>query len=234
MNQLLLNSNIFELPHGMGPKEHSKNLDKIFGFKIIKVEKKLLKKYKPFYIADEGSTKNSYQHNSEAWIGLHPQTLMTPYSEILEIFCSLSSFKTLRITDFGCAYGRIGIVASSMNPLCEFTGFEVVSERAREGRRIFNNLNLNLNQILTQNIMDHDFELPTSDVYFIYDFGHVEHIKIILKKISEKINLHEFVLVAKGDEVRSIIQLYYPIFYSRHRPIHKKGWSAYINYSEKI
>lgn len=234
MNQLLLNSDIFELPHGISPKEHSKNLDKFFGFKIIKVEQKLLKKYRPFYIADETSIKESYQKNSEAWIGLHPQTLMTPYSEILEILYSISSFKILRITDFGCAYGRIGIVASSMNPLCEFTGFEVVSERAREGRRIFNNLNLNLNQILTQNILDQDFDIPISDVYFIYDFGHVEHIKIILKKLSDIINNHDFVLIAKGDEVRSIIQLYFPIFYSRHQPIHKKGWSAYINYSQTI
>ena len=225
----------FPLPKNMREREHSKMIDHLLGFKILKIEQKLLKQYKPFYMIDEdNSEKKSFNEDAEAWIGLHPQILLTPYSEIDKILSSIIRFDIKSITDFGCAYGRIGIVASVMFPKCKFIGFEIVSERAREAQRVLDSLDSSDHEIYAVNILDDEFELPNTDVYFIYDFGHVEHIKKILDKLVLMMNGHNFILVARGEEVRSIIQMYYPSFYVRHRPLHKRGWSIFFNHPEML
>ena len=225
----------FTLPENMREREHSKMIDHLLGFKILKIEQKLLKQYKPFYMIDEdNSEKKSFNEDAEAWIGLHPQILLTPYSEIDKILSSIIRFDIKSITDFGCAYGRIGIVASVMFPKCKFIGFEIVSERAREAQRVLDTLDSSDHEIYAVNILDDEFELPKTDVYFIYDFGHVEHIKKILDKLVLMMNGHNFILVARGEEVRSIIQMYYPSFYVRHRPLHKRGWSIFFNHPEML
>ena len=225
----------FTLPENMREREHSKMIDHLLGFKILKIEQKLLKQYKPFYMIDEDNgEKKSFNEDAEAWIGLHPQILLTPYSEIDKILSSIIRFDIKSITDFGCAYGRIGIVASVMFPKCKFIGFEIVSERAREAQRVLDTLDSSDHEIYAVNILDDEFNLPKTDVYFIYDFGHVEHIKKILDKLVLMMNGHNFILVARGEEVRSIIQMYYPSFYVRHRPLHKRGWSIFFNHPEML
>lgn len=225
----------FILPEDMREREHSKMIDRLLGFKILKIEQKLIKQYKPFYMAaDYDGEKKSFDDGAEAWIGLHPQILLTPYSEIYKILTSITRYKIKSITDFGCAYGRIGIVASVLFPECKFIGYEIVSERAREAERVLNTLDKSSHEIYTINILDDDFKLPKTDVYFIYDFGHVEHIKKILDKLVLMMNGHDFILVARGDEVRSIIQMYYPSFYVRHKPLHKRGWSIFFNHPEMM
>ncbi len=221
----------FPLPTNMREREHSKMIDHLLGFKILKIEQKLIKQYKSFYMIDDSAgDKKSFDDNAEAWIGLHPQILLTPYSEIEKILSSIVQYDIKSIVDFGCAYGRIGIVASVMFPECTFIGYEIVAERAREAQRVLDSLDRSLHEIYTVNILEDNFLIPKSDVYFIYDFGHVEHIKKILDKLVLKMKEHNFILVARGDEIRSIIQMYYPLFYVRHKPLHKRGWSIYFNH----
>ena len=137
----MLDSNTFILPENMREREHSKMIDRLLGFKILKIEQKLIKQYKPFYMnTDYTGDKKSFDEGAEAWIGLHPQILLTPYSEIHKILSAMEKFNVKSITDFGCAYGRIGIVASAMFPECKFIGYEIVSERAREAERILKTL----------------------------------------------------------------------------------------------
>lgn len=225
----------FILPEDLREREHSKLIDRKLGFKILKIEQKLIKQYKPFYMtAESDGDKKPFDDGAEAWIGLHPQILLTPYSEIDKILTAIRSFNIKSITDFGCAYGRIGIVAAALFPGCKFIGYEIVAERAKEAQRVLDTLDHSNHEIYTHNILDDDFILPKTDVYFIYDFGHVEHIKKILNKLVMMMSSHDFILIARGDEVRSIIQMYYPSFYVRHRPLHKKGWSVFFNHSEMI
>ena len=230
----MLDSNTFILPVDMREREHSKMIDRLLGFKILKIEQKLIKQYKPFYMnTDYTGDKHSFDENAEAWIGLHPQILLTPYSEIHKILSAMTKFNIKSIADFGCAYGRIGVVASSMFPDCKFIGYEIVAERAKEAERVLKTQSGH-HEIHTINILDEGFVLPKTDVYFIYDFGHVEHIKQILDKLILMMNSHNFILVARGDEVRSIIQMYYPLFLVRHKPLHKKGWSLFFNHPEML
>ncbi len=211
----------------MSFKIHSQLIDKILGFKILNVERKLVQRYKVFYRKQDDGEKEHYK-DTEAWIGLHPQTLLTPYSEILLMLELIKHREIKNITDFGCAYGRIGFVMQSIFPESAFHGYEIVHERAKEATRVAKLAGLKKITIHEENILDDDFELPKSDLYFIYDFSRIADLKKILNKISEKAYSEKFVLVARGDEVRSLIQLYYPIFQVKETPIHKRDWSIFF------
>ena len=197
------------------------------GFRIVRIERKLIQQYRSFH-AQENKISNKKLHSDngetgESWIGLNPQVLLTPYSELYEIFDILRAYSVKSIVDIGCAYGRVGIVGKAFFPESSFTGYEIVKKRISEAQRISSLYDLDL-KILNQNVLDEDFELPNSSVYFIYDFSHFMHIKTILSKIELKIGKHPFILVAKGEDIRSIIQLYFPIFLTKQEPIYKKNW----------
>lgn len=212
-------------------REHSKSIDQFLGFRILRIERKLIQQYRSFF-TDESKISNKKLHceggeTGESWVGLNPQVLLTPYSELYEIFDILRETQIKSIVDIGCAYGRVGIVARAFFPLSHFTGYEIVKKRITEAQRISTLYNLNLN-ILNQNVLDEDFELPDSSIYFIYDFSHFMHIRAILSKLEQKIGKHPFILVAKGDDVRSIIQLFFPIFLTKKEPIYKKNWCIFF------
>ena len=212
-------------------REHSKSIDQYLGFRILRIERKLIQQYRSFFV-DEKKISNKKLHcesgeTGESWVGLNPQVLLTPYSELYEIFDLLRESQIKSIIDIGCAYGRVGIVAKAFFPLSSFTGYEIVKKRISEAQRISSLYNLDLN-ILNQNVLDEDFELPNSSIYFIYDFSHFMHIRTILSKLEKKIGKHPFILVAKGDDIRSIIQLFFPIFLTKKEPIYKKNWCIFF------
>jgi SAM-dependent methyltransferase len=212
-------------------REHSKSIDQYLGFRILRIERKLIQQYRTFF-SDESKATNKKLHSEsgetgESWVGLNPQVLLTPYSELYEIFNLLRESNINSIVDIGCAYGRVGIVAKAFFPLSSFTGYEIVKKRVGEAKRISSIYDLELN-ILNQNVLDEDFELPNSSIYFIYDFSHFMHIKSILLKLEQKIGKHPFILVAKGEDVRSIIQLFFPIFLTKKEPIYKKNWCIFF------
>lgn len=212
-------------------REHSKSIDQFLGFRIVKIERKLLSQYRPFFTNENEVTKKKLHSESgevgESWIGLNPQVLMTPYSELYDIFTFLKGRNIHSIIDIGCAYGRVGIVAKAFFPDVQFTGYEIVKKRILEANRINDLYDLDLD-IHNQNVLDEGFELPDSSVYFIYDFSHFMHIRKLLEMIQAKINLHPFILVAKGEDIRGIIQLFFPAFLVKHEPIYKKNWSIFF------
>lgn len=211
-------------------REHSKLIDKILGFRILKIERKLIQQYKAFYVEESNSTKkvfNSNDSSAETWIGLNPQVLLTPYAELYDIFNLIADKKIKKIIDIGCAYGRVGIVAKAFFPDVEFVGYEIVKKRINEANRISDLYQYDFS-ILDQNVLDQGFELPESSVYFIYDFSHFMHINVILTQMLELSKKRGFILVAKGDEVRSNIQLFFPQFFMNVRPIYKKDWSIFF------
>lgn len=211
---------------GMGPKTHSKVIDKILGFKIQKTENNLLKKYKAFYLLEKVDGKRHFA-GTQAWIGLHPQVLQTPYSELSKIL-SLIRKNPKCLVDFGAAYGRVALVLNSFYPETEFIGYEIVKERIREGRRMLEKLNLDSkSQILHQDLLEEEFFIPEADVYFIYDFSDPQDVKKILKKLESKAYHKPFQIIAKGKGVRSLIQLKFPRFWCVHDPIHGSDWSIY-------
>lgn len=49
---------------------------------------------------------------------------------------------------------------------------------------------------------------------------------------SSKMYRDHFFVVAKGEGVRSLIQLRYPEFWAAHGAVHKEGWSLYSSFQD--
>lgn len=184
---------------GEHPRLHAKNLDKKLGFKIPKIEVKLLQKFRAYDQPNDISSKKQHFNGSEAWIGLHPQALQTPYCDIYEAL-SVLNFDIDHIVDIGAGYGRVGIVSSLLYPDAKFTGYEIVKQRQVEGNRIFKKLGISNAYIELENVLQEEFELPEANVYFIYDFSQEEDINKVLKELSLK-TYKKFFLITKGDRV---------------------------------
>jgi len=212
---------------------HSQEIDQIIGFRILRIERKLIQKYRSFH-THEDFPSNKEHHSDEgeigeSWIGLNPQVLLTPYSDLYDIFYILKDEAISSVIDIGCAYGRVGIVAKAFFPMVHFTGYEIVKKRVAEAERINLKYELEFN-ILNQNVLDEDFKLPDSSLYFIYDFSHFMHIRHMLEILEAKIGHHPFILIARGENIRGIIQFYFPLFLTKKDPIYCKDWSIFFLY----
>ena len=224
--------NIFLSPDQRSPKQYSRDIDRYLGFRIPKVEQGLLKKYRPFYKEIDSSNKKKHYEGTQTWIGLHPQVLQTPYSEILRFFEKLKDYPISKVVDLGAGYGRVGIVLSALFPNASFLGYEILDVRIKEARRMFSRLELENCEMRSQNILDEDFDIPKADVYFIYDFSDPIDLRAILKKLDKKLFKENFFIIAKGEGVRSLIQLKFPQFWVSHGVIHDQEWSIYSSFTD--
>ena len=224
----IINNQDLSFFHSMkNSRSFSRDLDKRLGFKISQIESKLLKKYRAFDKTTDNSNKKKHFSGTETWIGLHPQVLQTPYSEITHFFSYLKNKKIKKVVDFGAAYGRIGLVLAALHPEAEFVGYEILEMRFNEAVRVFETLGLDQLSMSNENILEESFIVPDADIYFIYDFSDPHDLRVILKKLSKKLFDDNFYLVAKGEGIRSLIQLKYPEFWSCNGVIHEEKWSLY-------
>ena len=112
----LLSRKTFQNLNNLHPRVHSKLVDKALGYKIPKIEVKLLRKFNAYDHYVVGTKRKRHYEGTQAWIGLHPQVLQTPYADILE---ALDFFKTKdikTIVDIGAGYGRVGLISSLLFP----------------------------------------------------------------------------------------------------------------------
>jgi hypothetical protein len=226
------NPQFYKTPDNMSDREYSIVLDEALGFEIVSVEDTLSSQYRTYNEHHKDDKAKKHYEGTQAWIGLHPQILQTPYAEILDFLTLLEKFKINKLVDLGAGYGRVGIVQAAVFPDSEFIGYEIVEDRVKEGQRVFEQLGLVNHQLLSKNILDSDFELPKADVYFIYDFSDPGDLKYILNMLSDIIFKEEFFIVAKGAGVRSMISNKYPQFWSNHGVIHAKEWSLYSSFKD--
>lgn len=227
---LIKDPSFFRKFRHLSARAHSKELDKCFGLRIPKIEMNLVKEYRPYFMTEDSSNKKQHFKGTETWIGLHPQVLQTPYSEICEFFHMLAEFDIKKVVDLGAGYGRIGIVANAFYSEVDFTGYEILNERLDEANRIFDLLDLNNCKMVNENILEEGFELPEADLYFIYDFSNPLDLRVILKKLSAQFSQRDFFFVAKGEGIRSLIQNKYPEFFAVNGVIHNEHWSLYSSF----
>jgi hypothetical protein len=199
-------------------KEHSLILDNELDIRVNEVEGEITALYKNGEIS---------QNSTQAWIGLHPQILQTPYREIITTLNLFKNVNPKKIVDLGAGYGRIGLVSSQIYPACEFVGYEYVELRLAEARRIFRKYNLDNCSMRGDDILEEGFEIPKADLYFVYDFSEPKDLHKLLQKMSERVFKDQFYMVAKGKGVRSIIQNKYPEFWAANGAIHEENWSVY-------
>ena len=212
--KLLINyADFFQTPksNDVIRRQHSNHVDKILGFRLKYIEEMLVAEARGF--EPEGSHESwgpTLHQGAQTWVGLDLQTLQTPYSEILRILQLLKIKPYQHVVDLGAAYGRMGIVVGGLYLKNIFTGFEFVKNRVDEGNRIFQQLDLSRCKLITQDLSAKDFELPEADIYFIYDYGQVEHIDHTLKQISAVANKRPVKVVARGTFTKRIIEEHHP------------------------
>lgn len=202
----------YETKQGIHPRRQSKNIDRKLGFKIPKIEDKLQQKYRAYYRDNDLNSRKQHYEGTQTWIGLHPQVLQTPYSDIHRCLSYLLDKEISSIVDIGAGYGRVGIVAKSLFPDVEFKGFEIIKKRSDEGNRIFQKIGLDDCSISNEDVLKEDFHLPIAQVYFIYDFSEAEDICMILDQLEDRYNSSNYYLITKGDRVDSMIERKYKFF----------------------
>lgn len=185
---------------------HAKSLDKSLGYKIPKIEVKLLQKYRAYDRFNDDSNRKQHYQGTQTWIGLHPQALQTPYCDIYEALTFLKDVEVKHIVDIGAGYGRVGIVQSVVFPESRFTGYEILKQRQAEGNRVFTKFGLDNCNIELVNVLEQDFILPQAEVYFIYDFSEIEDVYEILETLSRRVDEYEFYLIIRGDRVDRLLK----------------------------
>ncbi len=168
------------------------------------------------------------------WAGLDPQALQTPYPEIRMILKKLDLQQGQGIIDLGAAYGRMGIVIAQFYAGVKFIGYEISSERAKEGNRILSKIELvlgcpksDLIKLVHTDISRTDFKVPEVDVYFIYDFGDLESIIRVIDQLKEISRRKTIRVVGRGRRTRDHIERHEPWLSQVHAPEHCGNFSIY-------
>jgi hypothetical protein len=187
-------------------RQHASMVDKILGFRIKYIEEMLMAEACDFEPEGTHESWGPLLHQGvQTWVGLELQTLQTPYSECLRILQLLKIKPYQHIIDLGAAYGRMGVVLGGLYIKNSFTGYEYVKARVDEGNRVYKELGFSRCQLVQQDLFDSKFELPEADVYFIYDYGQVEHIDHTLKQIEAIAYKRPVKVVVRGKFTRKII-----------------------------
>jgi hypothetical protein len=138
--------------HYLEAKTHAALADQFFDFQIEEVE---------------SSIQSRHPH---AWLGLEPQSLLTPYIELRYMLSKLELNEGDVVCDLGAGYGRMGLVLARHYPKVSFVGVESVLERAIEGGRVLAQ-HAPQSQMIAADILHPDFQIPIASVYFVYDFS---------------------------------------------------------------
>lgn len=165
----------------------------------------MLQQYQAYDKCPDHSNRKGHFEGAQAWIGLHPQALQTPYNDLYDVFFALRIYEISTVIDVGCAYGRIGIVMSHFFPHAHFVGYEIVKPRVHEANRIFQKYALDNCKVVQTNILDVGFVLPEAQVYFIYDFGEISDIQRALSMILLRMASKQFYLVVRGERVEALL-----------------------------
>ena len=188
--------------HDLTKRHISSQIDHSLGFNIKQIEEILQVKARKLLPEKHFDQWGPVLHQgAQTWVGLDFQVLQTTYHDLKKIFEALRPEQGKRIIDLGAGYGRLGIFLHHFYPRTEFLGLELVEERVEEGNRILSRLG-SVSKKLKVCDLSKLSEIPEGDIYFIYDFGSVEHIKRILELLKE---VPTRVLVVKGRIARQVM-----------------------------
>lgn len=189
----------------------STEIDQRLGFRVEAIERDLLLRAKQ---AGAGGNHHTWGPNlhggNQTWVGLHPESIQTPYEELLRL-CEKLTFKSGdSLIDLGAGYGRLGVVLHHLYPEVRFTGIEFVPERVAEGKRVFATLGISPELLREGDLTREDFSPGIHSHYFIYDFGKVPHIRRLLNQLGSLAGKHSFTVTGRGKGIRSLVSHEFP------------------------
>ena len=215
---------------GRDEREHARELDQELGFNIEPIEAALLQRART--LAPDGSVQTWGQrlHGAQTWIGLHEQTLQTPYEELSRMCDYLAAPEKSHIVDLGAGYGRLGLLLHYRYPEARFTGYELVSERVLEGQRVLALHGCQRARLVLQDLTADSFIMPVADCYLIYDYGTLDHLRHTMGQLAQLASTERFQVIARGGTIRSLIQHAHPWLWDVGRVHHEEKFSVYTNY----
>jgi hypothetical protein len=207
----------------------TKDLDQSFGFRISQIERDLLTAARALRPLGSIANFGSVLHQGhQTWIGLDPDSLSTPYSELFEICELLNLSPGDMVVDLGAGYGKLGLVLHKNHPEVRFQGFELVRERVEEGKRVLALQGCLRAELFIQDLMNPGFITPVASHYFLYDFGKTEHIRKILNQLEKLADSqHRFKVIARGKGSRSIIEFEHPWLSGINDVLVRENYSIY-------
>lgn len=211
----------------------SREIDILVGLEIRQIEKYLLSEaLKISPDADISGLGRALHDGNQTWIGLDERTLCTGYDEIFKMFDIIGLEEKSRVIDLGAAYGRMGLVMHSIQPDAEYLGFEYVLERVDEGNRVFKKFHCEKAHLITQDLFHESFQMPEADIYFIYEYGRIDHIKHTLEQLQAASFGRKVKLIVRGDSTNSMIYYHHPWIASVYKPRHEENFSVYSNFCD--
>jgi SAM-dependent methyltransferase len=191
-----------EITHSLTKRHISSQIDQKLGFQIKHIEEILQTKARQIAPTNQFDQWGPSLHNgAQTWVGLDFQILQTTYHDIKILFDFIKPKPGEKVIDLGAGYGRLGIFLHHFYPQVYFEGIELVKERVEEGNRIFKKLNARNKKLNIKNLAE-IIELPEGDIFFIYDFGSISHIKNILNLLKKT---PKRILIVKGKIARQLM-----------------------------
>lgn len=189
----------------------STEIDALLGFRVEEIEESLLKRALSLDPSGNHHTWGSRIHaGNQTWVGLHPESIQTPYAELFRILSRLNPDRGSKVVDFGAGYGRLGILLDRVYPGVIFHGIEFVPERVEEGKRVYRLHGMNPDNLSQGDLTAEDFFPEIADHYFIYDFGKIPHIRKLLNQLSQIADRKKFTITGRGKGIRSLISHEFP------------------------
>ena len=113
---------------------------------------------------------NDNHQGEETYSFAGPELLLTPYSEILNLFHSMRLKPGDKVVDLGAGFGRLGLALATRYPELSITGYEIVKDRITEGARVAKEWQLDDRvHLLEQNLADPQFKPEPADVYYAFN-----------------------------------------------------------------
>lgn len=205
-------------PDYASAKLQSQKLDQMFGYNCEAIENHLLQIHQNEALADQ---------NRQYWYGLELQSLQTPYSEIMAMVQVLNPQPGELWLDLGAAYGRLGLVLGLVRPEVQFKGYESVPQRVAEGQRIFESWKISPESLSCVDLAAENFQLPSADLYFVYDFGSRNDIYVVLEKLRQIAQSRSVRVVARGRGLRNWLYMDFPWLSQIYTPEDFGNWSIF-------
>lgn len=204
LEQFFSDPAFYQIPANLNIQNHSQILDDLLGYDIQSIEDKFVEEAKIKSPTSKYVDWGPNVHGLQSWLGLHPQTLQTPYSLLFNILTGLELNPGSKLVDLGAGYGRLGLMLAYLFPQVEFLGIEAVPERVQEANRIFSRLGKTNIPLVIQNLLQTD-EFPSADVYYCYEYGTKEDLERLYEKLKQISQKRHLKLVVRGKFANEII-----------------------------
>jgi SAM-dependent methyltransferase len=150
------------------------------------------------YKADLGM-KTDPTHNERLYEGAGIG-VQSGYSTVLTALNYLNPKQGARFIDLGSGYGRVGLIIGLLRPDIQFTGYEYVPHRVEIARSSSHNLELeNHVHFLTQDLSLNEFQIPTAEIYYLYDPFSKETYSHVLSQLVKLSQVQKIFIATKGN-----------------------------------